>query len=56
MCCSVEQSIGLYAASFGIPAFTRGKLQLSAQQVEETRKIASVQIRIERVIGLVRRK
>ena len=53
---NVEESVGLYAASLKIPAFTRGKLQLSAQEVEETRKIASVQIHVERVIGLVRRK
>ena len=53
---NVEDSVGLYAASLKIPAFTRGKLQLSAQEVEETRKIASVRIHVERVIGLVRRK
>lgn len=38
-----------------LPAFTKGKKQLSAQEVEETRKIA-VRIHVERVIGLVRRK
>ena len=53
---NVKDSVGLYAASYKIPAFTRGKLQLSAQEVEETRKIASVRIHVERVIGLVRRK
>ena len=39
-----------------IPAFTKGKSQLSAIEVEETRKVASVRIHVERVIGLVRRK
>ncbi|XP_034071134.1 uncharacterized protein LOC117545465 [Gymnodraco acuticeps] len=39
-----------------MPAFTRGKSQLSAYEVEETRKIANVRIHVERVIGLVRRK
>lgn len=53
---NVEDSVGLYAASLKIPAFTRGKLQLSAQEVKETRKIASVRIHVERVIGLARRK
>ena len=54
---NVEDGVGLYAASLiKIPAFTRGKLQLSAQEVEETRKIASVRIHVQRVIGLVRRK
>ncbi len=42
-------------ASLKIPAFTT-KLQLFAQEVEESRKIASVRIHVERVIGLVRRK
>ncbi|KAI4821186.1 hypothetical protein KUCAC02_029128 [Chaenocephalus aceratus] len=39
-----------------MPAFTRGKSQLSAYEVEETRTIANVRIHVERVIGLVRRK
>ena len=37
-----------------IPAFTRGKKQLSAAEVERTRKIASVRINIERVIDLLK--
>ena len=36
-----------------IPAFTKNKPQLSAEEVEVTRKIASVRIHIERVIGLL---
>lgn len=38
-------------ARLHIPAFTRGKDQLSALEVEETRSIANVRIHIERVIG-----
>ncbi|XP_014669650.1 PREDICTED: uncharacterized protein LOC106810726 isoform X2 [Priapulus caudatus] len=52
----IADSVGLYRASLKIPAFTRGKKQLSAIEVEETRKIANVRIHVERVIGLVRRK
>ena len=33
-----------------IPAFTRGKSQLSAREVEQTRKIAHVRIHVERAI------
>ena len=33
-----------------------GKKQLAAKDVESARKIASVQIQMEQVIGLVRRK
>ena len=39
-----------------IPAFTKGKKQLSAKEVEVSRKIASVRIHIERVIGLLRNR
>ena len=39
-----------------IPAFTRGKSQLSAMEIESTRKIASVRIHIERVIGLLKNR
>ncbi|XP_065676495.1 uncharacterized protein LOC136092360 isoform X2 [Hydra vulgaris] len=37
------------------PAFTRGKSQLSAKEVEDSRKI-SVRIHIERVIGLMKNR
>ena len=53
---NVEESVGLYCASLRIPSFTKGKAQLSAFEVEETRKIANVRIHVERVIGLVRGK
>ena len=39
-----------------MPASTKGKSQLSAFEVEETRTFANVRIHVERVIGLVRRK
>ena len=51
----IADSVGFYPARLHIPAFTRGKKQLSAKEVE-TRKIANVRIHVERVIGLVRRK
>ena len=52
----IADSVGFYQARLHIPAFTRGKKKLSAEDVEETRKIANVRIHVERVIGLVRRK
>ena len=52
----IADSVGFYQAKLYIPAFTKGKKQLSVQEVEETRKIANVRIHVERVIGLVRRK
>ena len=52
----IADIVGFYQAKLYIPIFTKGKKQLSAQEVEETRKIANVRINVERVIGLVRRK
>ena len=50
---SIADSVGFYCAKLTIPAFTRGEKQLSAVDVEETRKIANLRIHVERVIGLV---
>lgn len=52
----IADSVGVHCAEINIPAFTRGKAQLSAIDVETTRKIAHVRIHVERVIGLVRNK
>ena len=51
---NIEDSIGSRGASLDIPAFTRGKSQLSPAEVEETRKKANVRIHIERIIGATR--
>jgi hypothetical protein len=53
---NIAESVGLMCAEVKIPAFTRGKKQLSALEVENTRSIAHVRIHVERVIGLVRNK
>ncbi|XP_052254004.1 uncharacterized protein LOC127860158 [Dreissena polymorpha] len=52
----IGDSVGTLCASVNIPAFTKGKGQLSPLDLEETRKIANVRIHVERVIGLVRQK
>jgi len=52
----IAESVGLQQASLHIPAFTRGKQQLSALEIEDTRQIANVRIHVERVIGCVRQK
>ena len=49
-------SVGMQQAHLHIPVFTRGKSQLSALEVEQTRSIANVRIHVERVIGCVRQK
>lgn len=52
----IKESVGLYCATITVPAFTKGKKQLSAIEVEQTRQIANVRIHIERVIGNIRQK
>lgn len=53
---TVAESVGMHCAKVVLPAFTKGKPQLSAQEVEKTRRLANVRIHVERVIGLVRNK
>ena len=52
----IEESLGARGASLFIPAFTRGRSQLSAVEIEKTRNIANVRIHVERVIGSVRQR
>ena len=52
----IAESVGFYCAKVKIPAFAKGKKQVSGTDVESTRRIASVRIHVERVIGLVRKK
>ncbi|CAI6375392.1 unnamed protein product [Macrosiphum euphorbiae] len=53
---TVSESIGFHFATLKTPAFTRGLPQLHPCSIEETRKIASVRIHVERIIGLTRSK
>lgn len=52
----ISDSVGMMYAEVKIPNFTKGKSQLSARDVEGTRKIAHLRIHIERVIGNLRGK
>ena len=52
----IAESVATMQARLHIPAFTKGKSQLSALEVEETRSIANARIHVERVIGLIRQK
>ena len=53
---NIKDDAGIYGCDVQIPAFTRGKPQLSALDVEKTREIAHLRIHVERVIGCVRQK
>lgn len=52
----IADSVAMMGAKLHIPAFTRGKHQLSGEDVEKTRRIANVRIHVERVIGCLRQK
>lgn len=53
---TVHESVWFRHADLNIPAFTKGKDQLDPVDVEKTRKIASVRIHVERIIGTLRQK
>lgn len=53
---TINEMVCMRFAKLNIPAFTRGESQLHPLEIERTRKIASVRIHVERVIGLIRNK
>ena len=52
----IAESVAMMQAQHHIPAFTKGKQQLPAAEVESTRKVANVRIHVECVIGCVCQK
>ena len=52
----IRESVGSYCANLQVPAFTRGKQQLSGIVVEQSRRIANIHIHVERIIGNIRQK
>ena len=53
---NIAETLGSCSASLKIPAFTKGRSQLSALDAEITRGLAAVRIHVERVIGMTRQK
>ena len=53
---TVSEDIALQGARLEIPAFTRGKKQLSQQDVEMSKQLSKVRIHVERVIGLMKNR
>ena len=52
----IADDIGLHGGELAIPAFTRGKSQLTQKEVEFSQRLARVRIHVERVIGLMKNK
>ena len=52
----VNDDLAVRGAGLLIPAFTKGKTQLSQEDVEYSRRLARVRIHVERVIGHLRKK
>ena len=53
---TIQDSMGLYCAEVKTPTFTKGKKQVSRHEVDRSREISHVQIRVEWVIGLLKKK
>ena len=53
---NIADELLIRGAKLEIPAFTKGKKQLSAREVEKSRQIAHVRIHVERVIGQMKQK
>jgi hypothetical protein len=53
---TVQESVQFHQAKLNIPAFTKGKYQLDSADVEQTRKISTVRLHDEIIIGLLRQK
>ena len=53
---TIADDVGLFGAKLEIPAFTRGKKQLTQWEVEYSARLAKVRIHIERVIGHLKNK
>ena len=52
----VQEAFAIKGAKVITPAFTHGKTQMSAKDVETSRKIYNVRIHVDRVIGLLKNK
>ena len=52
----ISDDLGIVGVKLEIPSFTRGKKQLSLQEVEHSKRISKVRIHVERVIGLLKNK
>ena len=53
---NVTDKLAVIGAHLEVPAYTKGKRQLSGMDVERSRQLARVRIHVERVIGQLKKK
>ena len=53
---NVRDDLAIRQVKLEMPASTKGKQQLSQEDVEMSRRLSRVRIRVERVIGQLRKK
>ena len=53
---NIEEDLNFYDAKLAIPTYTRGKKQLSLEEVERSKRLSRVRIHVEHVIGLLKQK
>ena len=46
----------MHQAEAKLPAFTKGKAQLTAKEVQESRELAVLRIHVEKLIGVIKQK
>ena len=52
----IAADVAVHGAKLEIPAFTRGKKQLTQREVELSKQLSMVRIHVERIIGLLKNK
>ena len=53
---TIADDLAIHGAKLEIPAFTRGKSQLTQREVEYSKQLSTVRIHVERVIGQLKKK
>ena len=52
---NIKEELSALGATLKIPSFTKGKKQLSGGEVDTSRRLSSVRIHVERVIGRIKK-
>ena len=52
---NVKEELSALGVTLKIPSFTKGKKQLCGGEIDTSRQLSSVRIRVERVIGRIKK-